>query len=80
MADSLQGGARLGLVPEVNLIEVSSLVENRLRALAPNGTLEGTPFMPEMAAFCGQRRAGSFRPCGKTLQRLEINSTRPKAI
>jgi hypothetical protein len=37
-----------------DFVEVRSLEEIR-RTLDPNGTLDGLPFMSEMAAFCGRR-------------------------
>jgi hypothetical protein len=47
------GRRRFGFCPG-DLVEIRRLDEI-LRTLDDNGTLEGVPFMPEMAAFCGTR-------------------------
>lgn len=49
----LGAGPRLGLRPG-ELIEVKSLPEI-LESLDERGTLDGLPFMPEMAAYCGKQ-------------------------
>lgn len=54
--------ARLGLRPG-ELIEIRSL-EEILGTLDGNGALDGVPFMPEMAAYCG-KRARVFRRIDK---------------
>lgn len=54
--------ARLALRPG-EWVEIRSL-EEILRTLRSDGTLDGVPFMPEMAAYCGQR-ARVFRRVDK---------------
>lgn len=54
--------AHLGLRPG-ELVEIRS-VDEILRTLDGNGTLEGVPFMPEMVPYCGER-ARVFRRIDK---------------
>lgn len=59
---ALLGSARLGLCPGDD-VEVRPLGEI-LQTLDANGRLDGLPFMPEMAAYCG-KRARVFRRVDK---------------